>query len=203
MQASLWPLLGPTAHERGFWNSACSLSPWTITKCIPIQDFLIRWPKVIYKVMTFHWNAMEKSNDPNKSGHNGLWPGHKAWLCFNFKISIPWAPLRQTITSFDSWPLQGHFRSQVYSHSVATWRISFGRHIRLEFRHCAHLPDRLRRFPTINDKYDISRSNLTLTLWPWLELKFWPGCFYVNMHVFRWISTWWDTVVLSISLYLF
>ena len=120
--------------------------------------------------------------------HNGLWPGHKAWLCFNFKISIPWAPLRQTITSFDSWPPQGHFRSQVYSHSVATWRISFGRHIRLEFRHCAHLPDRLRRFPTINDKYDISRSNLTLTLWSWPELKFWPWCFYVNMYVFRCVS---------------
>ena len=114
-------------------------------------------------------------------------------LCL--KMAISWAPLSQ-VTGFDLWPLQGHFRSQVCRCSVAAWRTSFGRHIRLEFRYCGHLPDRLRRSPTMNDKFGISSVNMTIASSFWSKVKFWPWRFLVNKYMFRCVSIretrWWQ-----------
>ena len=98
------------------------------------------------------------SHDANKSRRYRRPPIE---ISDTFKIIISQALQDQKITSSDSRPLEGHCRSQVCSCSVAKWRTSFGRHIRLEVRYCAHLPDRFRRSPATNDNFDLSRWNLT------------------------------------------
>ena len=85
---------------------------------------------------------------------------------------------------------------------VATRRTSFGRHIRLGFRYCAHLPDRFRRSPAQNDKFVLSRSNVTFIPWSWSVVKFWPWRYQINTHMFGRLSmrgTRWQQNYLDIS----
>ena len=55
---------------------------------------------------------------------------------------------------------------------VAAWRTPFGRYIRLEFMYYARIPHRCPRSPTQNDKFGLSRANLTFASWPRPQAKF-------------------------------
>ena len=111
-----------------------------------ICDFLIQWPKVRYNVMTSplkHYRQIVIMQ---------ISLVIMVQLRYNFQdnhilgLSRPEDNQFWFVTSSRS--LQTTDQHLGVSCSVATWRISFGLHIWLEFRYYALLHDRFRRFPT-------------------------------------------------------
>ena len=77
MYVRLWPSPEPTVYERRFWNLACGVSLWAITKCISkislfgdLRSDIRAWP--------LHWNTMKNLTTQTS-------PGKITQLRYNFQ----------------------------------------------------------------------------------------------------------------------